>query len=506
MSGYVCHGPECIFRFELALAALALLLLPQAFLRQDGGWLAGLMLVLFWADLGIVLAAREYRSVHVDWPADSGEWHCRLLDYPQEKNASRLLKLKIIPDGGNYEFEGKVVWAYVPKDSASALLNPGDRLVFRGRPESPVTDWDKLDFDYAAYLYNKGVSGTLYIPARNWIRSGQPARLTLKDRALRLRRRLLDRYGEWGFSEKALGVVSALTVGSKDALPDELKEHFRVSGASHVLAVSGLHVGIMYAFLVFLFPPFMNVGRWRWLREASVLTILWSYSFIIGMPLSIVRSLVMFTLLSLGRLLERDGASLNSLAVAAVAILAFNPYGIYDAGFQLSFAAVLFILLLQPYISKILHPKTAAGKYVWDILSVSLAAQAGTLPLTLMLFGGFPAWFLLTNLMVIPLTFVMVCTALVLLMLCWIPLARMVLVGVLNSLVWTVDALLGWIANLPGAHLDMSVSSWMTVALMYGILLMLYEWLSTRRTRGLVAASSLVAIWSTAGLIVLLLK
>lgn len=485
--------PHVPLMLTLASALCAVILLPLAFGRRNSA-AYGIFITLFFFITGADLAIRERQRVYVDWPEEKMAWSGTVADWPRERARSCLLQLELDgqPSG---TAAGRKIYLYVPKDSLASAMEPGMRVSFYGAPAPPDNDGTP-DFDYAAYLYRKGVSGTLWVPSRDWKAEGRAGRTRLKWRALALRHRLLASYAGWGFNEETLGVVSAVTLGSRDAIGDELREVYSDAGASHVLAVSGLHVGIMYAFLTFLFPPFMNVGRRRWIRESVCVGLLWCYAFVIGMPLSITRSLIMFTLLGICRCCGRESSSVNSLAVAALIILMASPSGLYDPGFELSFSAVLFILLYQPLLGKLAEPRTAAGKYVWDIVTVSVAAQLGTSPLVMILFTGFSTYFLITNLFAIPLMFLVVSLSMVLWLVCWIPVLRGAVVWALCKLTWALNRMLEAVVSLPGSRMDVSIDSWWTVAFIYALLFLLHGWLAERDASRLTAAIAVTAAWS----------
>lgn len=204
-----------------------------------------------------------------------------------------------------------------------------------------------------------------------------------------------------GFNGQAYAVLAAMALGDKSSLSDELKEEYSVSGASHVLALSGLHLGIIYAILSLLFSR----RRWQIVSQVLILLAIWSYVFIVGMSASVVRSAVMLTVYSFVSLLNRNRLSLNTLSVAAVVILAGSPLYLYDVGFQMSFAAVLFIIIFYRPLLEVMPGRIRnipIIKQIWQMTAVSVAAQIGVAPLIAFYFGRFSCYFLLTNMIVVP--------------------------------------------------------------------------------------------------------
>ncbi|MBO4560630.1 MAG: ComEC family competence protein [Bacteroidaceae bacterium] len=450
--------------------------------------LFGVGLSLSFLCIGAILYSVQSERVKVEWCEQDATHKGMLMDYPLERARSYRLDL-ILEDSA---FCGKKIYLYVPKDSVVTALEPGESVLFYGRIEKPSNEGTP-DFDYASYLYRHGISGTLWVRQSNWRKSGVTGKVPLHVRAVKLRRRMYEKYSEWGLEGDPLAVVSAVTLGSKRDLGQGLKEVYSTSGASHVLAVSGLHVGIMCAFLFFLLPAGLT-GRSRWLRECIVMVVMWAYAFAIGLPLSITRSLIMFTMLAFCRVIHRDSSSVNTLAFAALAILSANPAGLFDIGFQLSFLAVFFILIMEPSITEFVHPRTLLGKYIWGIISVSIAAQIGTAPVVMYSFSGFSTYFLLTNLIVIPLMFLTVCLSMTLWIIGWVPLLRVCVVKVLTLLVNTINGGLQRIVELPHSRLMVSIDNPFTVWVIYAVIILLFLWLQEKRSHRLVEALACIAI------------
>jgi competence protein ComEC len=240
---------------------------------------------------------------------------------------------------------------------------------------------------------------------------------------------------------QAYALLSGLSIGSKEAFDPELQNAYASAGAAHILAVSGLHVGIIYAIILFLCNLLLP-GSKRWqnmARQLMIISVITLFAALARFTPSVTRALLMVSLSALGKIIRRPVPSLQTLFATAFLICLFNPAAIFDVGFQLSFSAVLAILTLQPPLQRLWQPKTKLGKYIWSLLCVSIAAQFGTAGLAYYYFGTFPYLFLLTNLFVIPLT------AVLLYLLCaWIALGALPVVGPL--LLWTMERT-AWMMN-----------------------------------------------------------
>ena len=303
----------------------------------------------------------------------------------------------------------------------------------------------------------------------------EPSSVSRLDRSktyfLAQRAKLLDRLSESGVDGSVYAVVAAMTLGDKSQLTKELRDTYAVSGASHILALSGLHLGIIYTLLSLL----LSRRRWQVISQVVIIVCIWLFVFLVGMSASVVRSAVMITVYALLSLGHRDKMSVNTLAFAAIVMLLFNPKSLFDVGFQLSFMAVLAILLFYPLLESVWSQQFLFGhrlfRWLWTTLAVSCAAQIGVAPLIAYYFGRFSCYFLLTNLVVVPAaTLILYLSLLVLL----IPSLAYLLIYIVDAL----NQLLLWITMLPGASIEglhpTLLQVWMTyviIGAVYGLLI-----------------------------------
>jgi len=312
------------------------------------------------------------------------------------------------------------------------------------------------------------------------IRSAFAARYLLFPAAthdIPLQARLYQRLEAAGLRGDELATTGALTLGYKEDLDNELKHRFQASGAAHVLAVSGLHTGILYALLLGLLtlggrlkPRYENrLGRC--LLSLIIIAVMWAYAWLTGLTPSVVRAVLMVTLVEIGRMLYRQSLSLNTIAAAAVLILLVRPSDLYSISFQLSFAATAAIVLVAKEFERTIHRQnwkdTFLGKvlnWVLGTIIISLAAQLGTLPITMHAFGQVSNYFLLTNLFVMPLAALLVPFGLVTIALggSWLG----ILVGKgTYALAWLMNHAVGWIEHLPGSTTRVYIDGWQMLIL-----------------------------------------
>jgi len=317
-------------------------------------------------------------------------------DLPVEKPRSVACNVKI-----SYPVNRKIV-AYLQKEEKARSIDPGDEIIFVARINPLKNFGNPDDFDYARFMRNNGFSGCAYLSSSNWHPTGKE-HVSLYVSAQKIRKKALGFYRMLGLDNDAYSFVSALTLGYKHDLSNELQEAFRASGTSHVLAVSGLHVGIIYGFFAFLFSFLGKTGAKSVLKQLLLIAALWFYAFLAGLSPSVLRATIMLTIASVGKAGGKRGFTRNTLAAAAFFILFFDPVSLFNVGFQMSFTAVLAILSFNPVMDNLYRPKGRVKKYGWSLFSVSISAQAGVFPIALYYFGTFPTYFFIANMLVVPL-------------------------------------------------------------------------------------------------------
>lgn len=429
----------------------SLLLALGALLRKPsyaGRWLFGAGTSCFMFLVGVVLTGHAWKEVEMDWSPSKQVYKGVLVESLVEKPKTFQCRVRT---------SGKEVLLYLPKDSLSVLLKPGDELLFRARVEE----------NYARYLYYDGISGTAYVPANAWTKIESEGLNDWKTSALRVREWVIGKYRQWGIGEEELPVLSALTLGYKGDLDKETREAYSVAGISHVLALSGMHIGIIWFLL-------------RWLKGGLVIPLLWAFAFIVGLEPSVVRAVVMCMLMELGRLSGSKVFSMNTLSVAAFFMLLYNPFYLFDVGFQLSFVAVASILLFYPSLYHVFSFKHKLARWTWGILCVSMAAQLGTAPLVMYYFSNFSVYFLMTNLVASVLVPFIIYGAVLLVMAMPFPELQRYVAMMLNGLVSGLNSSAKWVSGLPHATFSFSVLHSIEIIVFYG---MLGVWLMYARNR-----------------------
>lgn len=423
------------------------------------GWVYGAAVYLFLGGTGFCLMSWQQGKTVFPFSGKPAVYRVCICEHPEERERSILCRVVLLGEVEQDAVTGcprnHLFLAYFPKDSATATLRRGDELLVSARLVPPANNGNPDEFDYARYLRRKGYSGTAYVADGHWRKTGHDASRTVSQVALDYRAKVVGLYRSLGFETDELAVLAALTVGDKEELSDDIVETYSVSGASHVLALSGLHIGFLYALLLFVLRPLWR--RWRRLKPLLLLLLvlfLVSFAFFTGLSSSVVRSVVMFSLLAFAGLQPEKPLTLNTLAATAFLMLLCKPVWLFDVGFQLSFSAVAAIVLVQPKLYALWKVDNRFLRYLWGLMTVSMAAQLGTAPLVIFYFSRFSTHFLLTNLWVIPMVSLVLYSAVFLLMLTPLPFVQHLFARVVEALVHVQNEVLRWIEHLPGAAVD----------------------------------------------------
>lgn len=420
----------------------------------------GVLALAFFSGVGYVRTCQQISSVQIDLPDSTALYQVLLTEVPKEKAKSMQCRVLVEAVYGNdrvwtaFSEENHFLF-YMAKDSLSKQLVSGDRLWTYTFLKRPVENLLPYGFDYAGYLYRKGISGTAYVSSGQWKFWMHSDEVSLVQLAQEARECVMSLYRKLGFQGDELAVLSALTIGEKEELGEDIKETYSISGASHVLALSGLHVGLIYGLLWFLFVPLWK--RKKCLKiplVGLILLSLWCFAFFTGFSTSVVRAVLMCSLFLLFSFRVEPVLSIDTLLATAFCMLLYKPLWLFDVGFQLSFAAVFAILTIQPQLYHLIQVRRLFLQKIWGLLTVSIAAQLGTAPLVLFYFMRFSPHFLLTNLWVIPLVTLVMYAAVVMLLMTPFPGLQIAFSSVVNGLLQVQHEGLRWIEQLPCASLD----------------------------------------------------
>ncbi|MFW5831893.1 MAG: ComEC/Rec2 family competence protein, partial [Prolixibacteraceae bacterium] len=413
----------------------------------------------------------------------NGNFLAIVLEAPVEKPNSygSVVKIKsVIQNDSVFDTEEKML-VYFSKTEAAAQLNPGDCILFNQNPQLIENNGNPFEFNYKQYLAQKRIYRQVYLPEEDWLKTSPEHTFSLKVLSEQIRLKLLKIYRSQNFEKKELDVLSALTLGYKRELDTETRRVFSSAGAMHVLAVSGLHVGIIFLIIQFLFGFLKKRKTGRLVFVITALTIMWSFAFLTGLSPSVSRAATMFSFVIIGNNLNRQTNIYNSLAGSALFLLLINPNNLFEAGFQLSYSAVFGIVFIQPKLVRIATPPNKFLNYFWQLLTVSVAAQIATLPVTLFYFNQFPAYFWISNLFVIPAAFVLIPMGFSLLLFHNVPVLSEVISFITENLIRILYNLLQFIENLPFSVWQVALSP-AELFFVGGLMISFFIFIEYRRT------------------------
>ncbi|MCF8301768.1 MAG: competence protein ComEC family protein [Bacteroidales bacterium] len=495
-----------LFVFAVAISILILMVsFHRKWITYRTRWIYGLLINLLLMGTGYELAVQNTPIFQEDHFSHLDHQNSVLLGRITEQPVDKPNSVKVVVDieqvidsARNHQSSGCAI-LYLQNDSAANQLSYGDRILIKGGLDAVEPPTNPHQFDYRKYLANQGVYHSTYKPSHEWKffekGRGNPLYRTAYD----LRSRFLNIFKAHDIAGDEYAVVSALILGYRDTLDDDLRQKFAGAGAMHVLCVSGLHVGIIYLIISGMLG-FMKRKKWiRVLRVVLILLIIWCYAMITGFSPSVLRASTMFSFVTIGTSMKRHTNIYNTLAASAFLLLLINPYMITQVGFQLSYVAVLGIVAMQPYLYKLWVPDWWLLDKAWAIITVSIAAQLATFPIAVHYFHQFPAFFLLTNLIVIPLAGFIIYAGLLVLVLSFIPLVSSFFAAILAYLVRFMNESVSFIEGLPASTFDGLVISWTEAFIIYGLFLTMGLFLLTPRAKKLQLSLCLLILFAGFG-------
>lgn len=450
---------ELVYEFADGLALISTLILAvliiqyKAFSVYRSGWIAGLCLYSFLLLIGYGL------TLHVSQRFDKDHYSLQAADEligvvsTEPKMSNGILRFetdikRYYRRGKNYGSTGKLLLAVSADSAQQTALSYGDLVLIPAVYDSIEPPYNPGQFDYRRFLKNKQIyfqslltQEKIIILRRN---SGNP----VVSFALQLRKNLVAQFYTYLPDKDAAAFASTLILGYRAELSKELVEAYSRTGTMHVLSVSGMHVGIVFMVLSFLLK-FMDKSRGlRLIRAVLIIAIVWFYALITGFSAPACRAAVMLSFVVLGKALNKNQNTYNLIAISAFFLLLYNPYFLFDAGFQLSYAAVTGLVYFHPKIYQTLYCKNKLLDFAWSYCALSLAAQLATFPVSIYYFHQFPVYFLLSNLfIVLPVAIIMYAGIIFMFM----PFAPILyhLGMILNWLITFTNNILFYIENIP---------------------------------------------------------
>ena len=392
----------------------------------------------------------------------------------------------VIENRQEHTAAGKII-LYFAKDSSSKQLHEGTKLIFNNSLQEIKNSGNPGSFDYKRYCLFQQITHQSYLKQGEFVVLNKENESLISKLINGIRQKVLTIISTYIPGEKEKGLAEALLIGYKDDLDKTLVQSYSNTGVVHIIAISGMHLGLIYWLLGLLCKPLLRKKYTKWLSPVLIIAGLWLFSLIAGAQPSILRSAVMFTCIVLGRSIGKKSSIYNSLAVSAFILLCYNPYWLWDAGFQLSYSAVLSIVIFMRPVYNWLYVKNKILDFIWKMNAVTIAAQVLTIPITIYHFHQFPNLFLLTNFIAVPLSSLVVLGEILLCGIFFIPPLAFLIGKILYGLIWFMNTWIERIEILPFSLWDgLQINIVQAILLMLAISMICF-WLLEKKKNGLIA-------------------
>lgn len=457
------------------------------------GWIGGMLWLMLFCGVGMFLLFNKNITNNPGWYGkhykEGDNIIFTILEPLQEKPNSykALAEINAVYNNSWIPAKGKVL-LYFKKDSLKPRLHYGSEIISSKPLQAIRNSGNPAAFNYGRYCLFQDITAQVFFAAGDYhILSSrnkndvQHFLFTIRDKALQTLRQNIH-------SPNELGIAEALLIGYRNDLDKDLVQAYSNTGVVHIIAISGLHLAMIYAGLLRLFSLIKSSRTKKWLEPVMVLAVIWLFTLITGAAPSVLRAAVMFTFILLGKIISKDTNVYNTLAASAFMLLLINPFYLWDVGFQLSYTAVFGILLFFKPVRNRLYFKNKSLRWVWDLCAVSLCAQVFTLPLVIYHFHQLPLLFLFSNLVAVPLSSLVLMAELALFLFAWLPHIDLFIGQLTEALLWLMNAFTMHIDKLPFSVWNGLQISLIQLLILFAITALLTCWLFGRHTKNAIAA------------------
>ncbi|MDP9229277.1 MAG: ComEC family competence protein [Bacteroidota bacterium] len=462
--------------FLVSFLMLIILFFIPFFNRFRFSWLNGAAIAILFFSIGALLVWQKDIRNKQNW---LGHYYrngdgvvVTLQEPPVEKTNSYKAAGRayfLIQGDKKISVQGNII-LYFQKDSTIQKLSYGSQIVFTRALQPIKNSGNPGGFDYERYSLFQGITHQAYIKTDEFVLIPEKNDSWFMKFIFSTREKVLHILRNYIKEEKELGLAEALLIGYKDDLDKNLVQSYSNTGVVHIIAISGLHLGLIYWLLVLLMKPLKKRKTLRWLRPVIIIVALWLFSLLAGGQPSVLRSAVMFTCIVLGDSMTKKTSIFNTLALSAFLLLCYNPYWLWDVGFQLSYTAVLSIVIFMRPVYNWFYIKNKLLDFIWKLNAVTIAAQILTLPISLYHFHQFPNFFLLTNFVAVPLSSIIVLGEILLCAVFFITVIATVTGKILFWLIWIMNTYVERIDSLPFAiWASIQISILQTILLLIAI-------------------------------------
>ncbi|MES2394746.1 MAG: ComEC/Rec2 family competence protein [Bacteroidota bacterium] len=471
-----------------------LILVPKLTISYRNSWWFGLIvnsaLFIFSYHLTI-LNTEKFAADHFSKTINSSHYVYSKLTEPyleKEKSLKVVVEVLEVKHGEKWKIASGKAMVYFKKDSHSLKLKYGDEIVMKLDFKEVPPPQNPGEFNYKRFLAFHNVYHQAYVKNSDWVYNGKNSGNILMRYSINLRDALLNVLKANHLYGDEFAVGSALLLGCVDKLDADIISAYSSTGALHVLSVSGLHVAIVYVIFNWLLSFFNKIKYGNIIKAILLILLLWFYAALTGLSPSVLRAATMFSFIIIAKAYDRYTNIYNTLAASAFLLLLIDPFLIMEVGFQLSYLAVIGIVYIQPKIYNWFEVKNWLLDQVWTITSVSIAAQIATFPLGLHYFHQFPNYFLLSNLIVIPISTAIIYLGIALFAFAKVSMVAGYLAMGFGWCVWLLNQSVLIIEKWPYALLHSISISVMETWLLYGLIILFFFYFANRKFNYLIIA------------------
>jgi len=482
---------SCLF---VALAAIVLI--PKFKIAYSRLFWFGLLLNVSLFIFGYQLTlfhTQKYSPNHFsNYCSENNIVYARLADsfIEKEKSLKAVVEVLAVRDGNEWRRSTGKAMMHFKKNADALNLKHGDELIIQTQFKEVAAPQNPGEFNYKRFLSFHNIWQQAYVSDKGWMSAGCNSGDFIMSRCIQLRKNLLDVFQQNQLTGDELSVGAALLLGYTDKLDADIISAYSNTGALHVLSVSGLHVAIVYMVFSWMLFFLDKYKRGRIIKAILLILFLWFYAALTGLSPSVLRAATMFSFIIVAKTFNRHTNIYNTLAASAFLLLLINPYLIMEVGFQLSYLAVAGIVYIQPKIHAWFEIDNWLLNQIWTITSVSIAAQIATFPLGLHYFHQFPNYFLLSNLIVIPISTLILYIGIAVFTFSPIPFVVKYLAIAFTWLIWFLNFSVKWIESLPFSVLQGISISVFETWLLYGLTILLLVYTGTRQYKYLMLSLS----------------
>lgn len=474
---------SCFFVVLILFSLLPLAL--RYHLRAVPGFILNIILAALGAWISWQQDIRHNGNWYGNFTNDSSYVTGTIIESPREKKTYKALVQveKISDDSISLAVTGKLL-CYFSKDSFSQSLKYGDRILIHKKLQQIKNSGNPGAFNYREYAAFQGLYHDVFLQSKDWVSLKVKNSNPFNQFLISTRGWILSVLKKYcGDNKDELGIAEALLIGYTDDLDKDIVQAYSSTGVVHIIAISGMHLALIYLLLVLLFSHLPGLKKSKLSQVILILSCLWLFSLLTGGSASVLRSAVMFTSITIGKNFVRKTSIYNSLAASAFVLLCYNPYFLWDVGFQLSYLALIGIVMFQKPISGLIFIKNKWLDQAWQLVAVSIAAQIFTFPICIYYFHQFPLLFLFANLVAVPLSGIILYAEMALIVFSWLPYVRSLLGLVTSWLVSFMNKLILGIGKLSFAVWDQIPATIFSTILLYVIVIAFGDWLLNKRMR-----------------------